>query len=115
MLTDQVDFFNGSATPIPTNTMRLHVTPPEIFTGIEDHAGALETLITHEYVHILHLDKATRGPLLMRQFLGRFLLLFPNAFQPAWLVEGLATYYETAPERAIGRGQSSAFEMLMRT
>ncbi len=115
VLTDQVDFFNGSATPIPTNTMTLHVTPPEIFTGIEDHAGALETLITHEYVHILHLDKATRGPLLARQLLGRFILLFPGVFQPGWLVEGLATYYETDPKRAIGRGQSSAFEMLMRT
>lgn len=115
VLTDQIDFFNGSATPIPTNTITLHATSPDIFTGLEDHAGAMETLITHEYVHILHLDKATRTPLLARQMFGRFFLLFPGAFQPAWLVEGLATYYETDPVRAIGRGQSSGFDMLMRT
>ncbi len=115
VLTDQIDFFNGSATAIPTNLMTLHVSPPDMLTGIEDHAGAMETLITHEYVHILQLNKATRTPLAARSIFGRFFLLFPGMFQPGWLVEGLATYYETDPARSIGRGQSSAFDALMRT
>ncbi len=115
VLTDQIDFFNGYASVFPTNLMTLHVTPPDMLTGLEDHAGAMETLITHEYVHILHTDKATRTPLLARQLFGRFFLLFPGMLQPGWLLEGLATYYETDPARSVGRGQSSGFDMLMRT
>ncbi|NIQ12742.1 MAG: hypothetical protein GWO08_23010, partial [Gammaproteobacteria bacterium] len=74
--------------------------PPTDASTLEDHAGWLETVITHEYVHTLHLDKARGFPLAAREVLGRWPLflpfsVFPNAFQPRWLTEGIATYYET--------------------
>jgi len=42
-------------------------------------------------------------------------LLFPNLYQPNWFIEGLATYYETDALKGIGRGQSSLFQMMMRS
>ena len=115
ILSDKTDFPNGFASPVPTNRMTLFVAAPDDLT-LEDHAGFLETLITHEYTHILHLDKATGGPAAIRKIFGRLPLpfAFPNAFQPTWLIEGLATYTETDAERGIGRGQSSFFDMFMR-
>ncbi|TPW10929.1 MAG: WD-40 repeat-containing protein, partial [Halothiobacillaceae bacterium] len=111
VLSDQVDFHNGSATAFPANRITLYTSTPDEVEGLEDHAGALETVITHEYVHLLQMDKASGAPWVLRQIFGRFLLFFPGMLQPAWLLEGLATYYETDPTRAIGRGQSSYFAM----
>jgi len=112
ILTDETDFANGSATPLPYNRMTLIVTPPD--DGLMDHASWLELLIVHEYTHIIHLDRAERNPKLLRSVMGRHPLLFPGTYQPRWLLEGLATYMETDTARGIGRGQSSYFDMLMR-
>lgn len=112
VLTDETDFANGSATPLPYNRMTLIVTPPD--DGLMDYASWLESLIVHEYTHIIHLDRAERNPQRLRSVLGRHPLLFPGVYQPRWLLEGLATYMETDTTRGIGRGQSSYFDMLMR-
>ena len=120
ILTDRVDVSNGYATPFPANRMGIYVTPPDEISSLEDHGGWLDTLLTHEYAHILHLDKATRLPAFLRKIFGRhptfFPLpsVFPNAAQPTWLIEGLATWHETDRARGIGRGQSSYYDMLMR-
>lgn len=114
VLTDEYDVTNGYASFFPANRMTLLLAPPDGVNSLEDHAGWLETVITHEYVHILHLDKARGLPQGLRRVFGRFPLLFPNALQPNWLIEGIATYYETDLARGIGRGQSSFFDMLMR-
>ncbi len=114
ILTDRFDFANGSATPIPRNEMRLLVTPPASNSVIADHDDWLELLIIHEYTHILHLDKVSGLPAMLRTLFGRNLLLFPNLLQPPWLIEGLATYQETNTKTGIGRGQSRQFRGLMR-
>ena len=114
VLTDRQDVANGFANFFPAQRMTIAVTPPDEISGLEDHGGWLDTVLTHEYVHILHLDKAHGVPSTARYVFGRNPLLFPNALQPHWLIEGLATYYETDRERGIGRGQSSYFDMLMR-
>ena len=114
VLSDRVDISNGSATPLPRNEMRLYVTPANAHSVLDDYDDWLEVLITHEYTHILHLDKASGLPLQLRQVFGRLLFLFPNLFQPAWFHEGLATFEETDTTRGVGRGQSSLFRMLMR-
>jgi WD40-like Beta Propeller Repeat len=114
VLTDRFDFSNGSATPIPRNEMKIIVTPPSGGSVIADHDNWLELLITHEYTHILQLDKASGTPAGLRKILGRNLFLFPNLLQPPWLIEGLSTYEETNKMRAIGRGQSTLFRGLMR-
>ncbi len=112
VLTDETGFANGSATPLPYNRMLLVVTPPD--EGLMDYAMWLESLIVHEYTHILHIDRVERNPQRLRSVLGRHPLLFPSLYQPLWLIEGLATYLETDVARGIGRGQSSYFDMLMK-
>jgi hypothetical protein len=114
VLSDRVDFSNGAATPLPRNEMQLYVTPPNAHSVIDDYDDWLELLITHEYTHILHLDKASGFPLTLRGIFGRQLFLFPNLLQPPWVIEGLATYEETDTTRGVGRGQNSLFRMLMR-
>ncbi len=112
VITDEVDLANGAATPLPTNRMVLLITPPD--DGLFDYADWLESLITHEYTHTLHLDMASRWPSSLRSVFGRNPLLFPGLYQPMWFIEGIATYTETDSSRGLGRGQSSYFEMLMR-
>ena len=112
ILTDATDFSNGSATPFPKNRSTL-IIKPAITTSF-DYYSWLETLIVHEYTHILHLDKASGAPKVLRNIIGRFPLLFPNILEPTWFIEGLATYIETDHQRKIGRGQNSHFQMMMR-
>jgi len=115
IVSDETDFANGYATPIHFNRSVLFVAPPDSANGIEDFDDWLETLITHEYTHILHLDKVNGGVDMLHNIFGRHFLLFPNGLQPAWFIEGLATHYETDIDKGIGRGQSSLFKMMMRT
>ena len=115
VLSDEFDLANGSATPFPLNQMILLVTPPDPYYSLEDYGDWFEILIRHEYTHILHLDKGEGKVTFLRNILGRFPWLFPNVYQPNWLIEGFATYMETDTSRGIGRGQSSYFEMQMRT
>ena len=114
ILTDRFDFSNGSATPFPRNTMTIIVTPPRSDSSVNDYNDWLDTLITHEYTHILHLDRRAGLPAGLQRTFGRLLPLFPNVMQPPWFIEGLATWHETDPDAHIGRGQSSQFRMLMR-
>lgn len=114
VLTDEYDVSNGYASPYPANRMTLFLSAPDEINGLEDYDDWLELVFTHEYLHILHLDKASGTPQYLRGLFGRFLLLFPNMFQPSWFIEGLATYTETDLARGVGRGQSSYYDMLMR-
>ncbi len=111
---DRKDIANGFASVFPEDRLTIYVSPPDGIDGLEDHDGWLDLLLTHEYTHILHLDRADGLPGTVRRFFGRNVWLFPNALQPRWLIEGLATWHETDRERGIGRGQSSYYDMLMR-
>jgi hypothetical protein len=114
VISDETDQPNGYASVFPFNRSVLFVAPPDTTNTLEDYDNWLDTLITHEYTHILHLDKSTGAVSWLRNILGRHVLLFPNAYQPLWLVEGLATYHETDMQSGVGRGQSSLFKMMMR-
>ncbi len=113
VLTDRFDFSNGWATPLPQNHITLIVRPPTDANGLEDYDHWLTLVFIHEYAHVLHLDMASGSPKALRNILGRFPLLFPHLFQPTWLLEGLATQYETDEVRGIGRGQGALFRGLM--
>jgi len=108
------DVTNGFATFFPTDRFTIFLTPPDEINSLEDHDGWLELVIVHEYTHILHLGRANGAPAVLQNIFGRVGWLFPNALQPNWLIEGLATWHETDRVRGIGRGQSSYFDMLMR-
>ncbi len=114
VLSDESDAANGYAITMNINRSVLFLATPRGANGLEDFDDWMELLITHEYVHVLHLDKVTGDPAVFRELFGRFLLSFPNNFQPGWLIEGLATYYETDTRHGVGRGQSTLFASLMR-
>lgn len=114
VLSDETDQPNGLASPLFFNHTILFLAPPTSVNTLEDFDDWFTTLIFHEYTHIIHLDKSTGAPKFLRNIFGRFLLLFPNLFQPSWVVEGLATYEETDLTRGIGRGQSTFFASMMR-
>ncbi len=114
ILSDETDQPNGFASPIFFNYSVLFLAPPTSVNTLEDFDDWLTTLITHEYTHIVHLDKSAGSPEYLRKLFGRFLFLFPNLFQPSWIHEGLATYEETDLKRGIGRGQSTLYASMMR-
>lgn len=114
ILSDESDQPNGYATPIFFNRTVLFLAPPTSVNTLEDFDDWLTTLIVHEYTHIVHLDKSAGSPEYLRKIFGRFLFLFPNVFQPAWVLEGIATLKETDIENGTGRGQSTMFASMMR-
>ena len=114
VLSDETDSPNGYATPIYFNHTVLYLAPPTSVNTLEDFDDWFTTLITHEYLHIIHLDKSDGSPEYLRNIFGRFVFLFPNIFQPSWVTEGLAVYEETDLVRGIGRGQSTMYEIMMR-
>jgi Tol biopolymer transport system component len=94
VIVDQGDFFNGAATPVPTNRIiALAHTPVEGDLFYTD--DAIELLMTHELAHVFHLDEARRGWRVLRSVFGRGELTFPHVFDGSSLIEGLATFYES--------------------
>jgi hypothetical protein len=94
LIVDQGDFFNGSATPSPTNRIiALAHTPVEGDLFFTD--DPIELLVTHELAHVFHLDQARRGWRVLRGVFGRNELTFPHLFDGSYLIEGLATFYES--------------------
>jgi hypothetical protein len=96
VLADQVDYTNGYATPLPYNTIVLYAAWPagsEFVGNIDDW---LRVAFTHEFTHIVHLDRSGGYARWVHGIFGRTGLAFPNLFLPTWQIEGLATYEESA-------------------
>ena len=105
ILVDQTDLSNGSATPFPYDAIEITAVPPAGETLIGNTIDWLELVFTHEYTHILHLDR-TRGWIEgLRRVFGRVPIVFPNAFLPIWQIEGIATFEES---RMTGEGRIPA-------
>ena len=110
---DSLDPSNGAASPLPFNYIQIVLAPPDEGPLLQNREW-LELVLTHEFTHIAHLDKARDDPLAFRRILGRFLFLFPNLLEPGWVTEGLAVWSETDPARGYGRLGQSFFEGQMR-
>jgi surface antigen Omp85-like protein/WD40 repeat protein len=94
VLADQTEQFNGYATPVPYNTVVLYaVTPSGSSSDFDDW---LRLVFTHEFTHVVHLDRSEGWARVARGIFGRAPYAFPNLFLPPWQVEGLATYEESA-------------------
>ncbi len=94
VLADQTDLANGYATPVPYNTIVIYTVTP---SGTEfDFDDWLRLVFTHEFTHVVHLDRSEGWARVARSIFGRTPLAFPNLFLPAWQIEGLATYEESA-------------------
>lgn len=111
LLTDDSDFANGSAGAVPYNAIRLYATAPDDMSVLADYDDWLDSLLTHEYTHIVHVDNVSGLPALLNKLIGKTAI--PNQQQPRWILEGLAVAMETAHTSG-GRLRSSQFDMYMR-
>ena len=82
---DSADFANGLASPIPFNFIQIVLTPPDEGELLQNREW-LELVLTHEFTHIVHLDKAYGPPDSLRRVFGRLGLFFPNALEPTWIM-----------------------------
>jgi len=107
VLVDQTDLPNGSATVVPWNAIVIYPVPPSGAATIGNTDDWLEYVFTHEYAHILHLDRSRGWARLARGLFGRSVIAFPNLTLPLWQIEGIATLAES--EDGAGRLHAGDF------
>lgn len=95
VLADQAEFANGFATPLPRDLVFLNATAPSGAEFIGNAEDWLRVLFTHEYTHIVHMDRSRGWSAIARGLFGRAPLAFPNLTLPQWQLEGLATWQES--------------------
>lgn len=110
-LVDSTDDANGFANAVPYNSMTLYVTAPEDLSTLSDFDDWLQTLVTHEFTHVAHADNISGIPAMINAVLGK--IYPPNLVQPRWLIEGIATYYESRLTTG-GRLHGSTWDMFLR-
>ena len=95
ILVDQDDLANGWANPIPYNVIEITAAAPPGSSQIGNTDDWLRVVLSHEYTHIVHLDKARGWIGGLRNVFGRAPFLYPNVFLPLWQIEGIATWNES--------------------
>jgi hypothetical protein len=113
VMSDNVDYVNGYATPFPSNRIVLYAHPPTDASGLRNYDDWNALLVTHELTHIFHLDRARGIWRFGQAIFGRNPLLFPNLYEPGWVIEGLAVYFESRLT-GVGRLESSEHSMIAR-
>jgi len=119
VLTDHVDVSNGYARVSPSNRIVLYARPPPDHLALGYFDDWLEQLVVHELAHIFHLDYTGWFGRFFRTLFGRLpwpgsIFAFPGTNVPGWVIEGLATWYESALTRG-GRVRGTFHEMVLRT
>ncbi len=94
-LFDNVDASNGFTRVFPSNRIALFLAAPSTDISLGVYDDWLRMVTVHELTHVFHLNRADGVWRLARYVFGRNPALFPNAYQPSWVTEGLATYYES--------------------
>ncbi len=117
LLTDHVDVSNGSAQVRPSNRITVYARPPADHLALAYTDDWIELVVIHELAHVIHLDRT--GPLgrVARGVFGRVGTgwpFFPGYSVPGWVIEGIATWYESALTDA-GRVRGTFHEMILRT
>ena len=115
VVTDHTDVSNGYATPFPSNRIVLYARPPVDSFLLGNFDDWMELLIVHELTHIFHLDR--RGRYSVRGLFGRIpvpVFGFPGFTTPLWVIEGIATWYESALTGK-GRVLGTYHNMVLRT
>ena len=113
VISDNVDFVNGYATPFPSNRIVLYAHPPTEASGLRSYEDWNALVVTHELTHIFHLDRSRGIWRFGQAIFGRNALLFPNLYEPRWVLEGLAVYFESRLT-GLGRLESSEHYMIAR-
>ena len=117
VLTDHADYSNGFANVVPGNRITIFARPPADAGSLNYFDDWMELVVTHELVHIFHLDPAGGLGAILRSLLGRYPAtwpFFPGRATPTWLTEGIATYYESTLTGA-GRVHGTWQDMVLRT
>ena len=94
-LSDDVDAANGFTTVFPSNRFTIFLVPPVTDPGLQNYDSWERLVIVHELTHVFHLDRSRGLWKTLQAVFGRAPGLFPNQYQPSWVIEGLATYYES--------------------
>ena len=113
VVADNVDYVNGYATPFPSNRIVVFAHPPTDASGLRYYTDWNALVITHELTHIFHLDRSRGIWRVGQAIFGRNPLLFPNAYLPSWVIEGLAVYFESRLT-GVGRLEASEHSMIAR-
>lgn len=116
IITDTTDAANGFANAVPFPRIRLFTAAPGNLSVLGSYDDWLDILVTHEFTHVVHIDTVHGLPKLLNQLLGFGVLgklSGPNIVQPRWIVEGLATMYESDLSSQ-GRYRSALFDMFLR-
>src|SRR3989441_6516670 len=111
-LADDIDAANGLTTVAPTNRITIFAAPPAGDHGLLFFDSWLRLVTTHELAHVFHLDRSRGLWDGLQRVFGRAPGLFPNEYQPSWVTEGLATYYESKFTNA-GRVRGSFHTQLL--
>ena len=94
-LSDDVDTPNGFTTIYPSNRFTILLVPPVTDPALQTYDSWERLVIVHELTHVFHLDRSRGLWKTLQSVFGRAPGLFPNQYQPSWVTEGLATYYES--------------------
>ncbi|HZH41540.1 MAG TPA: hypothetical protein VFD85_11035 [Gemmatimonadales bacterium] len=94
-LSDDFDGANGLTTVFPTDRVTLFLAPPATDPALAQYDDWLRLVSQHELTHVFHLDRARGVWSVMQSVFGRAPGLFPEEYQPSWVTEGLAVYYES--------------------
>jgi hypothetical protein len=110
ILVDQNDLSNGWAIAAPYNVIEITAAAPTGASSIGNTDDWLRLVFSHEYTHVVHLDKARGWLGGLRRVFGRSPVLYPNLFLPLWQIEGLAVYHESV---VTGKGRVPAGDFHM--
>ena len=113
VISDNVDYVNGYATTFPSNRIVVFAHPPTDASGLRNYDDWNALVVTHELTHIFHLDRSRGIWRFGQAIFGRNPLLFPNQYEPRWVIEGLAVYFESRMT-GVGRLESSEHSMTAR-
>ncbi len=94
-LVDDIDAANGATLVFPSDRIYLFLPPPATEPGLQHYDSWLRLVTTHELTHVFHLDRVRGVWGGVQAVFGRVPGLFPNDYQPSWVTEGLAVYYES--------------------
>lgn len=102
VVSDDVDFSNGSTTTFPTNRIVVYAQPPVDVSSLRNYSDWMTLVVTHELTHVFHLDRTRGFWSALQHVFGRNPYTFPAAYEPRWMTEGIAVYYES---RITGSGR----------
>ncbi|UCD95345.1 MAG: hypothetical protein JSU69_04650 [Candidatus Zixiibacteriota bacterium] len=128
-LTDFTDYGNAGAKNVPENLIMVDIAPFSYAYETVPVNERINTMMNHELVHIVAMDKASGGDGFFRtMLLGKIsptsqhpvtilydYLSTPRRSAPRWYHEGIAVFLETWMAGGFGRALGAYDEMVFRT